>query len=164
MDLKDISMLCTELKESMAKRDLIKAALKEEEEHIKLLSETSIPAALEELGLSQIKLSTGETISCKMEVRASIPKDFAPEALNWLESHGFGDLIKTTVKIKYDRTERGTAIAVYENLMNNGMNAALEETVHPMTLSAFVKEQLAKGQDLPFDLLGINQYYKTSIK
>lgn len=164
MDLKEISTLCTELKESLAERDLLKAALREKEEHIKLLSEISIPAALEELGLSQLKLSSGEIISCKMEVRASIPKDNAPEALHWLESHGFSDLIKTTIKIKYDRAERGIATAVYDNLMSHGMNAAMEETVHPMTLSAFVKEQLAKGQDLPFDLLGVNQYYKTSIK
>jgi hypothetical protein len=40
----------------------------------------------------------------------------------------------------------------------------MAETVHPSTLKAFVKEQLAVGTAVPFDLFGIYPYSRAIIK
>lgn len=164
MDLDEITKLCSALKERLAQKEMLCAELDEINDEIKLLSEVSIPTAMDELGLSKLQLTSGETISCSLDVKAAIPKDRLPEAIHWLEKNGFQDLIKTTISIKYDRNERNTAMAIYDGLCSNGINAALEEKVHPATLTAFVKEQLKKGADLPDELLGIYQFNKTIIK
>lgn len=164
MDLNELSNLCYQLKSLSEQKEQTEAQLDAINKEIKQLSEVSIPCVLDELGVKTITLTSGEKITCEMAIKASIPKDRADEAFKWLEDHGFQDLIKTTIKLQYDRGSHQTATAVYNSLLNNGINASMDTSVNPRTLAAFAKEQLSTGHNLPFDLLGIYQYNKTTIK
>lgn len=138
--------------------------LKHTKEIRRQLSEVTIPEMMEELGVQKMELTTGETISCKMEVTASIPPDQYPAAISWLEEHGLGDVIKTGVHLQYNRDERDAATQMAQYLTSLGCRVMLDEKVHPMTLKSVIKELLASGVDVPMDVFGAREYIKTVVK
>lgn len=162
--LKELQILCNSLIDKNKELDRLLDKVKDLKESIKHLSEESIPATMEELGMEKIQLKTGETISTKLDVSASINEENRLLALDWLTDHGFGDLIKTKTVVYFQRQERNEALEMAENLSNQGYDVALDENVHPMTLKAWLKEQLAIGNDVPLDLFGARQYYKTVVQ
>ena len=48
-------------------------------------------------------------------------------------------------------------------LKDNGFGALVTATVNASTLSAFVKEQMGAGNDLPYDFLNISTYRQASL-
>jgi hypothetical protein len=48
-------------------------------------------------------------------------------------------------------------------LRNRGHNVKQAEKVEPMTLKAFVREQIEKGKDVPADLFGVYVATRTKI-
>ena len=88
MSLEELSALAQSLVQS--ERDAIEAEdrLKELKETARLLREETVPCAMQELGLTEIKLETGESISIKSEVFASIPSDKKEAAFGWLREQG----------------------------------------------------------------------------
>lgn len=139
--------------------------LKQYKADLRTLSEVTIPDLLNELGVSKLTLDTGESVSTKMDVAVQIPADRKAEAYAWLDQHGLGDVIKTTVTLAYTRDHRADAVDMAERLQGTeGASVAIGETVHPMTLKSTIKELLANGQDVPLDTFGAREYYKTVIR
>lgn len=137
---------------------------KKEKEEARKLREEVIPCALQELGLTKIVLESGETITLSQEVYASIPSDKKHQAFNWLESNGFDGLIKVDVVTSFSKGQHKDAQAFTQELYKKGLCAKLNQTVHPQTLKAFIKEQLGKGSDIPLDYFGANPVFKVKIK
>ncbi len=162
-DLNNLQLLCDNLLNKMHQLDDLQQKEKDLKEEIRQISEDTIPSILEELGLEKIILKSGETISTKMDVSASISKDNLPVALEWLDNHGYGDLIKTKTVIYFTREEREAALKKAEELSNEGYDVILDENVHPMTLKSWIKERLSDGDDIPLDIFGARQFYKTTI-
>jgi len=134
-----------------------KAMLKTERE--------DLPQLMAEVGLSELKLEDGTVISIKEEVDAKISEANRASAMGWLADHGFGGIIKTEVSVMFGAGSHDDALHLVESLNGQGYSGAqMAETVHPSTLKAFVKEQLAAGTALPFDLLGIFPYSKAILK
>lgn len=133
------------------------------EQH-KQVSQTDLPEALAETGLSSIKLLDGSTITINQFYNASIPKDKLDEAFTWLRDNGHEDLIKNTVTCDFGRGEDSEAKVLKETLTNSGLSYTDKVAVHPMTLKAFVREQVESGQNLPLDLLGVYIGQKSIIK
>ena len=107
----------------------------------------------------------GTVVSIKEEVDAKISEGNRADAMNWLTDHGFGGIIKTEVSVLFGAGEHDRALELTSELNEHGYSGAqMAETVHPSTLKAFVKEQLAAGTALPFDLLGIFPYSKAILK
>ena len=161
--LKTVSDLA---KYQVALEDKIKA--KEEElatlkDQFKQCSQTDLPEALAETGLTEIKLTDGSKITVMQFYNASIPKDRAEEAHAWLRAHDHGDLIKNTVSCDFGRGEDKQAQVLRESLANSGISFTDKIGVHPQTLKAFVREQVESGQTLPLDLLGVYIGQKTKI-
>jgi hypothetical protein len=50
-----------------------------------------------------------------------------------------------------------------DELRNKGHNVKQAEKVEPMTLKAFVREQIEKGKDVPSDLFGVYVATRTKI-
>lgn len=142
----------------------VEAKLKELKESRRRLSEVTIPEMMEELGVTKMVLDSGETVSTKMDVYASVPSENWPDALGWLEANGLGDIIKTRVSLTYGRGEREAAVKMADYLSSTGAAVTLEEKVHPLTLRATIKELLAKGVDVPLDVFGAREYMKTVVK
>jgi len=78
-------------------------------------------------------------------------------AFEWLEQHGHGDLIKTTVTIDFPREERAAAEAFVARFTedNPDLNPAIRETVHKQTLTKWLKDQVQSNGTLPpLELIG----------
>jgi len=119
-------------------------------ETARVLREETLPNAMLELGLDSFQLDNGTHVALKQDVYASITKAQREAAFAWLVAHDFGGLIKTEVVVPFGKGQRDEAVALQATLPR----AQLDETVHPSTLKAFVREQLADPDEFPMDLFG----------
>jgi hypothetical protein len=140
------------------------AKLVELKEKLKQLQEVDLPLAMAEADVSNVVLADGRKLTIKNEVYASIPKDKTRDAFRWLNDHGFGDIIKGDVKITFGRGQEEMARGLFDELDHRGLHPLLNQTVHPSTLKAFVKEQLEKGTNIPLELFGATPVTKVVIK
>lgn len=152
---------------SLADRRIEEAeqALSEAKERARLLREEAIPSAMHELGLASIKLDSGQTVSIKQDVQASITEANKPAAFDWLEKNNFGGLIKTEVGVRFGKGGIDDAAKLLTELAEKGFEPTLKREVHHQTLCAFLREQLASADSqLPLDLFGARPIWTTKIK
>ena len=130
------------------------------EQHLKALkaekqklSVENIPALMDEMGVERLDVD-GVTVTRKMMVHASIPKDRKDEALGWLRSEGLDDIIKNDVTCSFGKGEDNIAGDVLGMLQERGYDASAKTYVHPMTLKAFVKERMERGKPIDSDMFG----------
>lgn len=138
--------------------------LRQAEVELRLVQEDLLPTAMAEAGMKAFTLDNGAKITIKDDVAVSVPADKKRDAYAWLRESGFGDLIKNTVAIDFGRGEDGNAEALKEYCQEHGMNYSDKEGVHAQTLKAFIKEQMARGVDVPLELFGAYPYSKAVIK
>jgi hypothetical protein len=129
--------------------------LKDTKREYRKVAEDLLPAALQEYGVTELKMDDGSEISVAPYYSASIAKDRADEAFQWLTEAGHGSLIKNHVTAAFGRGEDNSAKDLLAELEQRGMQTQTKTWVEPMTLKSFVKEQVEKGENLPYDLLGV---------
>lgn len=162
--LQEMADLARALLDAVASVDEIESNLKAAREAARVLREETIPAAMQEMGIEELKLDTGQTLSVKQDVYAAIPAESKGEAFAWLNEHGFGGLIKTEVTCNFGKGERDAAAKLLERLLAERIAATFDENVHPQTLKAFLREQVAKGSSIPLELFGARPVWTASIK
>lgn len=123
-----------------------------------------LPMLMEELGLSELTLDSGERITLKEDVFANITEVRAAAAMRWLTENNFSGIIKTQLKVDFARAEYDEALTALNLLKEEGYQPELKEGVHPQTLKAFVREQLEAGTNIPFDLFGVQPFNKAIVK
>ncbi len=134
------------------------------------LEQEDLPELMREVELTSFRMKDGRQIELVDEVSCGITKENNSAAMKWLDENKFGGLIKTLVKVAFNREDREAALKLAGNIeataKKKGMSLVPEvaESVHTSTLKAFVKEELAKGTALPFDLFSIHPYSKVKIK
>lgn len=138
---KRVTDLETEL--SSAKKDL------------KEVAENLLPSAMAEYGMAKMKMDDGSEISVSKFYSASIPKARQDEAFDWLRDNGHDSLIKNQVAVSFGRAEDSKAQLLLDRLQAEGFETQQKVWVEPMTLKAFVKEQVEGGEPIPSDLFGI---------
>lgn len=131
--------------------------LKNAKERARRLAEEDLPMAMEEQGLIAVQLSNGGSVKIERRCEAGISSANSAEAFEWLRSKGFGGLIKTAIKIDFGMDEDEEAQKFYEKYAAK-YGGELKEFVHPQTLKAWVREQLANGASIPVDLFGVREY------
>lgn len=154
ISLDSMAALARALVDADAAVDEAEVNLKDAKERARVLREETIPSAMQELGLEELKLDTGQKLSVKQDVYASIPSDKKEEAYQWLDTNGFGGLIKVEVKTDYPKGEAQAALQLFAELQERGLNAQYGQNVHAQTLKAFLREQIAAGSNVPLDLFG----------
>src|SRR5210317_2577072 len=161
--VKSITDKCNHLKD-------LNKQIEDQEEKLSLLKnkardleERIIPEMMQEAGVSLLKLSDGSTVEVKPFYAAKIPESRVEEAFGWLRSKGFEDLIKNTVTASFNRGQDNQVSELIKVCEENGFAYNKKEKVEPMTLKAFVKEQVETGKELPFDLFGVYIANKTKI-
>lgn len=114
---------------------------------------------MDSLAISEFVLATGQKLKIKRSLQASIPKAKAAQAFKWLESNNFGGLIKTAVKVEFDRSAESVESAsdLFTHLKESGLDADMDRKVHPQTLKAFVREQMEAGNHIPADLFNVHE-------
>ena len=125
---------------------------------VRRVEQEDLPELMAELGIETFRLTTGESIEVKPEVECNISEERRAAAHAWLLQHGFGGLIKTEVIVGFGRGEHDAAVQCAQ-----AVGGSLIERVHPSTLKSFVKEQMAAGKPVPFDLFGVHPYSKVKI-
>lgn len=164
MNLTELKALAQTLLDFDADVKEVESQLKVKKEKARVLRETTIPNVMDEMELSSITLNTGQKLTISQEVYAKIPADKKKEAHDWLNSNGFGGLIKTTVKATYGKGERKDAVTLTKELHKRGLDVAFDESVHASTLKAFLKEQIRDGNPCPLDIFGARPVSVAKIK
>lgn len=158
-DLKRLVSLGALLAAATKEFEFYEAKTKAQKTIITRLSQEDIPQLMKEIGLTEIKLDTGESITVRSEISTSITEEKAPQCFAWLIEHGFGGLIKTAVLAEFSKDELAVAEKLAEQLTKKfGERVAFKQLVHPATLKSFVKERLEKGEKFPLSMFGVHQY------
>jgi hypothetical protein len=114
--------------------------------------------------MESFTMADGSSIKVEKYYSASIAAARRAEAFQWLREKGYDDIIKNTVSVRFGRGED----ELCERLKNllSAENYPLEqaEKVEPMTLKAFVKEQIERGNEMPLDLFGVYVGQRVKIK
>lgn len=118
-------------------------------------------------GIEKFTLHNGTAITLKDELFASVTQANQQAAFAWLEEHGHADVIKDELKISLGKGEVAAkrAEALIVACEQNGIDDyARKRAVHPGTLQALLKEQLAEGVDVPKETFGVFQQRRAVIK
>lgn len=127
------------------------------------LLEVAIPAALEQAGVKEVTLKSGITVEVKDFITGNIMEENRPEAHKWLRANKFGALIKNRIICAFGMGQDKDAKAFAATLKKMKQPFEQTESVHSSTLQAFVREQLAKGTNLPA-CIGVAKITKAAIK
>jgi hypothetical protein len=163
-EMLQVSELVSTIQDQQDQVNEIEEKLKTKKEVLRRLKEEDLPNKFAEMNMSEVKMENGDKITIKPLYRGHISKTNQPSAYKWLREHNHGDLIKNEVKITFGKGEDANAAQVKEDLNNKGYSFTDREAVHPMSLSAFIREQTEKGKALPHDLLGVHVGQTTTIK
>ena len=127
-------------------------SLKKLKEKARAISSIEIPAMMDEMQITKLKLKDGEAVEIKKVYGASIPKDQQEAAFTWLRNNGLGDIIKNDITVTFGRGEDNKA-SEYANLaQGQGYEPVQKIGVHPQTLKAVVRERLESGREMPTDI------------
>lgn len=130
--------------------------LAEAKKALRRVSEDQIPELMDQLHLVKFTTRSGLEINVKETVRASIPKEQTVPALNWLREHGQERLINRDVGLKFKAGQDARAQEAVELLRSAGFGDIEDKAgVHHSRLSAWARERLENGQEVPEDLFGV---------
>jgi hypothetical protein len=163
-DLSSVGALAKRAKELEKEIDDIEDILKERKEQQRKLLEDTIPAMLQELGMSDFTMADGSKITVKPFYSASIKEDNRAQAYEWLRDNGYDDIIKNTVSVRFGRGEDGLCDTLLNQLREQNYPVEQAQKIEPQTLKAWVREQVERGSDFPTELFGAYVGQKATIK
>ena len=150
---KQLSSLIRQLNNVQSQIDDAEAHLKALKQEKQRISFEQIPALMDEMGIERVDVD-GATVSLKPFVSASIPADRKQEAFNWLREHGLDDIIKNDIVLSFGRGQDNEAGSLMAELDGRGFHPESKTHIHSMTLKAFIKERVEKGQPIDLDMFG----------
>jgi hypothetical protein len=121
-------------------------------EQAKILSQFEIPAMMQEMHITKLKLKDGESVEVKPFYSASITPENQDKAFEWLRNNGLGDIIKNDVTVTFGRGEDNKAAEYAVLARGQGFEPVQKVGVHSQTLKAVVRERLESGQEMPSDI------------
>ena len=127
-------------------------SLKKLKEKARTISSIEIPAMMDEMQITKLKLKDGEAVEIKKVYGASIPKDKQEAAFTWLRNNGIGDIIQHDITVTFGRGEDNKASEYATLAKGQGYEPVQKVGVHPQTLKAVVRERVESGQNMPTDL------------
>tara|TARA_R100000742_G_C4279248_1_gene103347 strand:- start:4511 stop:5086 length:576 start_codon:yes stop_codon:yes gene_type:complete len=163
-ELSTVSLIANKQLKLASELEELETAVKAKKEELRLTTEQELPDAMQQAGLNEIVLSTGEKISISEFYSAHISKANQEQAYAWLVNNGHEGLIKNEVSLKFGRGESDVVDQTVSTLKARGLSPQVRQSVHPSTLKAFVKEQVSSGNDIPTETFGIYIGTKATIK
>ena len=128
-------------------------SLKKLKEKAKVVSSVEIPAMMDDMQITKLKLKDGESVEIKKIYGAYIPPEQQEAAFKWLRNNGLGDIIKNDITVTFGKGEDNKAAEYAVLAKGQGYEPVQKIGVHPQTLKAMVRERLEANQDVPSDLL-----------
>ena len=127
-------------------------SVKKLKEKAKQVSTVEIPAMMDEMQITKLKLKDGESVEIKKIYGASIPQEHQGAAFQWLRDNDLGDIIKNDITVTFGRGEDNKAAEYASLAQGQGYEPVQKIGVHPQTLKAVVRERLESGREMPSDL------------
>ena len=127
-------------------------SLKKLQEKAKVVSSVEIPAMMDDMQITKLKLKDGESVEIKKIYGAYIPPEQQEAAFKWLRNNGLGDIIKNDITVTFGKGEDNKAAEYAVLAKGQGYEPVQKIGVHPQTLKAMVRERLEANQDVPSDL------------
>lgn len=121
----------------------LEARVAEKKKAFQAVAQEEIPALLNQAGLSEIKLSSGEKVQVSEGVNVSIADKGA--FFDWLKNRGEDGIVK--MSLDFERMDPAAREALFAHLYAQGLKFAADETVHGQTLKKYAKELLGIGKD-----------------
>ena len=153
-ELSVVSVLARRMSAAEKEISDLEETLKQMKRDYQKLTDEELPAALEELGITQMKLEDGSVIEVKPLYGAHISEANKAAAFDWLREHGYDDIIKNVVTCRFGRGEDDQAQDFLDMAEQKGLFPEQKTDVHAQTLKAFVRERVENGDPLPMDLFG----------
>lgn len=117
-----------------------------------------IPDAMSSAGVSKFTTTQGVKVEVDDFLSGSLPKEDVKKreaALQWLHANGGLDIIKGMIVIPFSKGEHNFKEAIKSNLRDLKADYKEVEDVHASTLKAFAREKMKKGEEVPFETLGL---------
>lgn len=127
------------------------------------VSTEDIPLMMDQLGMQEFKLNSGESIKIKDGFKAYINKPDEIKAFKWIRSNGGESIIKTELKTKFGMGEDQIAAEAVAALKKLGADVEKKEGIHFQTLNKWVKEKLEEGHDID-PAINIMEFRESVIK
>jgi alanyl-tRNA synthetase len=163
-DLSSVGALAKRAKELEKEIEDLDKVLSERKEQQRKLLEDAIPAKLEELGMKKFTMSDGSQIEVKPFYGATIKEENRAAAYEWLRKHGFDDIIKNTVSVRFGRGEDDLCAELLNLLREKNYPVDQAQKIEPATLKAWVRERVERGDAFPQELFGAFIGQKATIK
>lgn len=163
-ELSEISKLAKQQKELETNVKQLESDLDTAKEALRQVQEFLLPEAMATVGMKEFKLTDGTKITIRDDVYASIRKDYLYEATNWLYQKGLGGIVKEEVICDFGKKDHDRMLRFIEFCKQQQVNAVEKVSVHPQTLKATVKEQLAHGVQFPEEFFSVGPLKKAIIK
>jgi hypothetical protein len=142
-----------ETDKEIAKTELIVKQLKEKHRQI---AEEQLPELFEQVGQRELRTLRGLPLKLKNKIHTNISKGRKAAAIAWLDANGQGGMIKRSVIIEFDKTQKEKVEALVRLIGRSWPQNYTDLNVHPATVKAFVTRQLAEGKKIPADVFGIH--------
>jgi hypothetical protein len=163
--LQTLSTFAKEARELSINIEELENNLSAMKQRLQVVTEKEMPDIMMELGMEQIKLTTGEKLTMKKFYSASIKPELQEAAFKWLRDNGHDSLIKNKVEGSFGKGEDEKVREIMEKLQSMVPGVFTAKTsVHSMTLKSFVKEQIEAGSNLPQEMFGVFIGNKITIK
>jgi hypothetical protein len=169
VDLNVIRQRAVELRDAYLKKTDLENQVKIVDQNIKKIERDDLPEMFTQAGISSVTVEAAGNHPAFIAERgtvytAKIPDDKRASAFDWLENNGHGDLIKSVINIFFGMQEHEERLRVMKLLSDAKVQYYTNESVHHMTLKAFVKTEILKGHTIPNDLLGVYVFDEVKIK
>lgn len=140
------------------------ANLKAKQLKLKTLEEETLVELMNTAGQEKLTTIDGLIVDVKENVRGSPSKENEGAAWQWLRDSGNGGIIKTELKADLGKAPEEQVNAALKALSDLKIIAGTKEAVAWQTLGALVREKLAKGEQVPLDILGVHIWKKADVK
>lgn len=163
--LSAISGLADELQTARERLAELEEHVKQAKENVKRLEERELPELMDEARMSSCETKSGLQVDVEEVVSAALSKGRKGEALAWLDEHGHQDLIKRSFNISFTRDEQSWARQFVGQLRRRKRPLHVEEqhVVAPATLSAWVRQQLERGEEVPHEIFGVHRFRRARV-
>jgi hypothetical protein len=162
--LSSISIWASKALALQAEIEIAEIHLKALQKDLAEIEEVELPKALLAANMLDFTLVGGGKISVKDVLQGGLAKD--PEkrefTMNWVVEAGGEEIIKDHFEIDFTRGGYEQAVALRKLLAANKIHFDEFESIHGMTLQAFLREKLREGTMPPFDKIGI-RYFKKAV-
>ena len=131
----------------------------------RMLTEGALVELMNDAQMSELTTADGYNIVVTQDIKASLGKPKLAEGINWLKDNGHDSIVRMKLVAEYPRGNEAEARRMFEQVRQSNIpTTTLDQNVHHMTLTSFVKEMLSKGEEIPEDIFTITRVNKAVVK